>query len=49
MGNQFNFFTIYVSPVDTSRENKVVKMVRNLEDNYLKGFEAPEHSFISKE
>lgn len=35
MGNRFGFFTIYVSPIEPSKENLMVKVVRRFEDKVL--------------
>ena len=35
MGNQFGFFTIYVEPIDSRRENFIVKLVRKFENKVL--------------
>ena len=35
MGNRFGFFTIYVNPIEPSKENLMVKAVRRFEDRVL--------------
>ena len=35
MGKKYNFFTVLVSPIDTSRENIMVKLIRKIENKII--------------
>lgn len=50
MGNKYGFLTIYVEPIDRTRDNFVVKIVRKFEDRLLPLIcpkQAPSHSLVS--